>query len=140
MTAFRAETIAGLSLALANATKACSALLAAGRVAVIDVRESERGRTNEQNAKIHAMLTDISKQCDINGNKFDVVVWKRLCVAQWLKDRGERPQIVPSLDGQEVVVIYEKTSKLNTRQMAEFVDWLHSFGAENDVIWSKKDE
>lgn len=137
MTAFRAETIAGLSLALSRVTKACSALLSAGKVAVIDVRESERGRTGEQNAKIHAMLTDISEQCDINGNKFDVVVWKRLCVAQWLKDRGDRPQIVPSLDGMEVVVIYEKTSKLNTRQMAEFIEWLLAFGAENNVKWSE---
>ena len=126
---------------LPQVATAINEILRAGLTAVVEVKEGCRGRTNLQNALIHCLLTDISEQCDINGNKFDVVVWKRLCVAQWLKDRGERPQIVPSLDGQEVVVIYEKTSKLNTRQMAEFVEWLYSYGAENNVKWTeKKDE
>lgn len=137
MAAFKAETIAGLSLALSSAAKEANGLLAAGSVALIEVKEGERGRTGQQNALLHAMLTDISEQCDINGNKFDLVVWKRLCVAQWLKDKGERPQIVPSLDRQEVVVIYEKTSKMTTKQIAELVEWLYAFGAENGVIWSK---
>lgn len=137
MTAYRADNLPWLTRVLADAAKEANELIRAGIPAMIEVKEGERGRTNKQNALIHAMLTDISEQCDINGRKFDVVVWKRLCVAQWLKDRGERPQIVPSLDGQEVVVIYEKTSKLNTRQMAELVEWLYSYGAENNVKWSE---
>lgn len=136
MTAYKAETLPGLTRVLADAAKEANALIVSGVPAMIEVKEGERGRTNKQNALIHAMLTDISEQCDINGRKFDVVVWKRMCVAQWLKDRGERPIIVPSLDGQEVVVIYEKTSKLNTRQMAELAEWLYAYGSENSVKWS----
>lgn len=137
MTAYRADNLPWLTRVLADAAKEANALIVSGVPALIEVKQGERGRTGEQNAKVHAMLTDISEQCDISGNKFGVLVWKRLCVAQWLKDRGERPQIVPSLDGMEVVVIYEKTSKLNTRQMAEFIEWLLMFGAENNVKWSE---
>lgn len=139
MTAFRAETIAGLSLALANATKTCSALLAAGKVAVIEVKEGERGRTGDQNAKIHAMLSDIARQVELNGRKYSAHVWKRLTVAEWLKDAGERPMIIQDLSG-EILVLWEKTSKMTTKQMASYIEWLYAFGVEYSVIWSKKDE
>ena len=135
----RAETIGGLSLAMQNAAKAASAILSQGKVAVIEVMEGERGRTGDQNAKIHAMLSDIARQVELNGMKYSAHVWKRLTVAEWLKDAGERPMIIQDLSG-EILVLWEKTSKMTTKQMASYIEWLYAFGVEYSVIWSKKDE
>ena len=132
MTAFRAETIGGITSALAAAAKACSELLSAGSSAVIEVREDYRKRTLEQNALIHALLTKFAEQLDIDGHYYPLIVWKRITVVQWLKDRGERPLVVPGIDG-ELLTIWERTSKLNTKQMAEYIEWLLAFAAQNGV-------
>ncbi len=70
MTAFRAETIAGLSLALANATKACSALLAAGKVAVIEVKPETRSRTVEQNRLQRLWMLEAQEQGDMTAEEY----------------------------------------------------------------------
>ncbi len=97
----------------------------------------KKTRTLDQNAILHAALTDISKQVLWHGNKLSVDIWKRLCVAAWLREKGEQPMLIPALDGSGVDVIYEKTSRLNVSQCSELVEWCFSFGAEHEVIWSE---
>lgn len=133
----KVETLGGLSRALSDAARESNKLIQSGAV-VIEVRPGSRKRTVDQNARIHAMLNDIADQCDLNGHYYPMHVWKRLCVAQWLKETGERPLLLPSIDGSEIVVIYEKTSKLNTKQCADFIEWLFAFGAEQGVKWKNQ--
>lgn len=137
MTAFRAETLGGLTRALQEAGKACNEIIRAGKTAVIEVREDCRTRTAIQNGKIHAMLTDISRQVELNGNKYEPHVWKRLTTAQFLRDKGERPLVLLGLDD-EFVVLWEKTSKMSTKVMAEYIEWLYYFGTQESVEWSEK--
>lgn len=132
MPAFKAETIAGLSLALSNAAKEANGLLAAGKVAIVEVKQGERGRTGDQNRLIHAILGDIAGQVQLNGLHYSPHIWKRLTVAEWLKESGERPLIIQDLSG-EVLVLWEKTSKMTTKQMASYIEWLYAFAADNDV-------
>lgn len=139
MAAYKAETIGGLSMAMQSAAKEASVLLSDGKVAVIEVKEGERGRTALQNSKIHAMLGDIARQVELNGRKLDAHIWKRLTVAEWLKESGERPLIIQDLSG-EVLVLWEKTSKMTAKQMASYTEWLYAFGADNDVVWSEKQQ
>lgn len=96
-------------------------------------------RSSDQNKKLHAMLADISKQVEHAGQKWDVLVWKRLLTAAWLREAGENPQFVPSLDGRGVDVIYERTSKLSVKQCADLILWVEAYGAENQVRWTAKD-
>lgn len=96
----------------------------------------KKTRTLDQNAILHAALTDISKQVLWHGNKLSVDIWKRLCVAAWLREKGEQPMLIPALDGSGVDVIYEKTSRLNVSQCSELVEWCFSFGAEHGVNFS----
>ncbi|MFE1815602.1 recombination protein NinB [Metapseudomonas otitidis] len=99
----------------------------------------EKDRTAEQNAKLHAMLTDISRQVEHAGRKWDVLIWKRLCTAAWLREEGESATMLPALDGNGFDVIYEKTSKLGVKKCASLIEWIQAFGAEHGVRWTQKD-
>ena len=54
-------------------------LLQAHDKAVVEVRE--KTRTDEQNAKLHAMLGDIAKQKTFNGQKLNIDQWKMIFVS-----------------------------------------------------------
>ena len=94
-------------------------------------------RSIEQNAKCHAMLSDISRQIKHYGQTYSVDVWKRLCVAAWLREHNQQALMVPAIDGYGIEVIFEKTSKLGTKKMASFIEWLYAYGTNSGVIWSK---
>lgn len=96
-------------------------------------------RSAEQNKLLHARLTDIANQVEHAGRKWDVLVWKRLLTAAWLREAGERPQMIPALDGHGFDVVYERTSKLSLKQCAELLDWIEAFGGEHQVRWTAKD-
>lgn len=96
-------------------------------------------RSSEQNKLLHARLTDIANQVEHAGKKWDVLIWKRLLTAAWLREAGERPQMIPALDGHGFDVVYERTSKLTVKQCAELLDWIEAFGGEHGVRWTAKD-
>lgn len=100
---------------------------------------SDEDRTAEQNAKLHAMLTDIAHQVEHAGQKWSVLIWKRLCTAAWLREEGENATMIPALDGNGFDVIYEKTSKLGVKKCASLIEWVQAFGAEHSVRWTQKD-
>lgn len=100
---------------------------------------TEEDRTAEQNAKLHAMLSDISRQVEHAGQKWSVLIWKRLCTAAWLRELGESATLIPALDGNGFDVIYEKTSKLGVKRCASLIEWIYAFGAEHQVRWTQKD-
>ena len=99
------------------------------------LRQAESLRTIEQNNKVHAMLSDISKQVTWHGVKLSLEVWKRLTIAAMLREIGEKPILVPALDGCGIDIIYEKSSKLGVKKTALWIEFLYCFGAENNVVW-----
>lgn len=101
---------------------------------------SEEDRSAEQNAKLHAMLGDISKQVKHAGCKWDILIWKRLCTAAWLREIGESATMIPALDGNGFDVIYEKTSKLGVKKCASLIEWVQAFGGEHSVKWTQADK
>lgn len=107
-----------------------SALMAGHRM-VLEVKPSTRSL--EQNALLHAALTDISQQVEWMGKKLSVEIWKRLCMAAWLREKKEQPMLIPALDGNGFDLIFEKTSKLSTTQCSELVEWCFAFGVEHGV-------
>lgn len=95
---------------------------------------SEDSRSSDQNRRLHAMLNDLAKQVTWHGQKLPAGVWKRLCTAAWLREEGERPIMVPALDGIGVDVIYERTSKLSVKRCASLMEWIAAFSAEHGVV------
>ena len=101
---------------------------------------TDEDRSDEQNKKLHAMLADIARQVEHAGKKWNVLIWKRLCTAAWLREIGENATMIPALDGNGFDVIYEKTSRLGVKKCASLIEWVSAFGAENQVRWTQKDE
>ena len=98
---------------------------------VVTIREPTRSL--EQNALLHAALTDIAEQVEWHGKRLSVDVWKRLCTAAWLREIGESPEMIPALDGKGFDVIFERTSKMTVTQMTSLIEWCLAFGAQNAV-------
>ena len=99
----------------------------------VDVTVKPATRSAVQNALLHAALTDISNQVDWHGKKLNVTVWKRLCMAAWLREKREQPMLIPALDGNGFDIIFEQTSKLTIAQCSELLEWCFAFGAEHGV-------
>lgn len=107
--------------------------LVAGHRLVVELRPATR--STEQNAKLHAMLTDIAKQVEWAGAKRDVTTWKRLATAAWLRARGEPLEVLPAIDGCGVDIVFERTSRLSVGECSELIDFVYAWGTEHDVIW-----
>lgn len=87
----------------------------------------EAGRTLEQNAKMWAMLTDISSQVDWYGKKLSTDDWKHVFTAAL---SGQN--VVPGING-GFVVLGKPTSKMTKREKSDLIMLMEAFGAERDV-------
>lgn len=108
--------------------------LMAGQPLVVEVKE--RTRSVEANAKLHACLSDISKQIKWAGQNRDIDTWKRLLTAGWLRARGESVEILPAIDGHGVDVVFRRTSHLTVKECAELIEYVQAWGAEQGVRFS----
>lgn len=119
--------------AIAQAWHDCvKPMLVAGHRMVLEVKPQKR--SSPQNARLHAMLTELSAQCDWCGQKLPMEVWKRLCMAAWMREERQSPQLVPALDGHGVDIIYERTSKLSKDECGRLMEWIEAFAAERGVL------
>lgn len=105
---------------------------------VVIIKPKKITRNQRQNALLHAVLADISKQVKWHGQMFDLVTWKRLCMASWLREKREQPRLIPALDGHGVDIIFERTSQLNVKDCAEFCTWCIAFGDEHNVKFKQR--
>lgn len=99
--------------------------LMAGQPMVVEVKE--RTRSLEQNARMWAMLADISRQVDWYGKKLTPDAWKCVFSASLKKQ-----DVVPGLHG-DFVVIGQSTSKMTVREMTDLMELMGAFGAEKGV-------
>lgn len=93
-----------------------------------------RERSVEQNAKLHAVLHDISQQKEWAGKKLDIEAWKRLMVAAWERANGHSAEFYPSLDSQGFDVVYRRTSRMNKAEMIELIEYATAWAVQNGVI------
>jgi len=80
------------------------------------------------------MLTELSLRVDWCGKKLPMEVWKRLCMAAWMREERQSPQLVPALDGNGVDIIYERTSRLTKDECGRLMEWITAFAAERGVL------
>lgn len=102
-------------------------LLMAGHRLTLEVKPETRG--SEQNALLHAALTEVAATTEWAGKKRDVEVWKRLLTAAWLRARGESVELLPALDGHGVDVVFRRTSKLTIAECTELIDYIEAWRA-----------
>lgn len=112
--------------------RAIDAVRAAPDGMVVEIRA--KSRSLDQNARMWAMLTDLSRQlkwCDRDLSPAD---WKCLMTAHL-----KRHETVPGIDG-GFVVLGAYTSQMTVRDMSDLIELMFAFGAENDVEWSDDDQ
>lgn len=98
--------------------------------AVVNVRAATR--TTEQNAKMWAMLSDVSRAKPMR-RVLKPEGWK----AMFLDTIGKRPAWEPNLDGSGVVCIGYKSSHLTKEEMSDLIEAIYAFGSEHGVAWSE---
>ena len=86
-----------------------------------------RKRSTEQNARMWAMLAEISKQVDWYGRKLTSEEWKHVFTASLSKQ-----DVVPGIDG-GFVVLGKSTSSMTKREMSDLQELMEAFGAEKGV-------
>ncbi|MFI7799689.1 NinB protein [Pseudomonas sp. DD1] len=110
-------------------------LSAVGAVEVI-VRPVKSRRTLEQNAKLWAMLGDISRQVEwpVNGvmQKLDSEDWKALMTAA----ARQEIRMAQGING-GVVMLGESTKRMTVAELGDVIECMYVFGAEKGVIWSE---
>jgi hypothetical protein len=89
-----------------------------------------RTRSLDQNAKMWAMLADLSRQVEWYGQRLTSDEWKDVLTAALKKQKA-----VPGIDG-GFVVIGARTRNMTIREMGDLVELMYAFGAERDVQWS----
>jgi len=88
-------------------------------------------RSLDQNSKLWAMLTDISKQVDWYGHKLSPEDWKQVFTASLRK-----AFVVPDLDGTGFVMLGLRTSDMSKEEMSNLLELINAFAAERGVVWS----
>lgn len=96
---------------------------------VVDVREPTR--SGDQNAALHARLTEIAARCEWVGKRHDLETWKRLLTAAWCRATGQAVTILPALDGQGVDIVFRRTSSLTKRECSDLLEYVNAWAAEN---------
>ena len=91
---------------------------------------AEPSRNLEQNAKMWAMLADISEQTDWHGNKLNPEEWKDLLSAGLVQSK-----VVPNMTGNGFVILGQRTSKLSKSQFAALIELIIAFALERGVIF-----
>lgn len=87
----------------------------------------KKTRSLDQNAKLWAMLSDISDQVEWYGRRLTSEEWKHVFSASLKKQ-----DVVPGIDG-GFVVLGQSTSKMTIPEMRDLIELMNAFGAEKGV-------
>jgi hypothetical protein len=90
-------------------------------------------RSNDQNAKLWAMLTDISL-AKPEGRRMTPDQWK--CV--FMQACGWEVQFLEGLDGQPFPAGF-RSSQMSVKQMADLITFIAEYGDRHGVRWSEPD-
>lgn len=87
----------------------------------------------EQNARLHALLSDIAEQKQWAGKLLDVESWKRLIVAAWSRANAGAMEVIPAIDGHGFDVLYRKTSRLTKQEMSELIEYATAWAIDQGI-------
>jgi hypothetical protein len=104
-------------------------MLIAGHRLVLEVRPETR--SSEQNARMWAMLTDVSRQVDWYGKRLTPEDWKHVFSSSLRK-----LDVVPNIEGTGFVALGLSTSRMTKGEMSDLMELISAFGAERGVAWS----
>lgn len=86
-------------------------------------------RTNDQNALMWALLTEVAVQVPWHGLRLSADDWKLI----FMQALNSEMRIVPNLDGTGFVNLGTRTSKLTKAEMSDLIELILAFAAQHDV-------
>ena len=99
----------------------------------IEVLAKELTRTSEQNAKFHAICSDLAKsQVQWAGKRRTVAQWKVLLVSGHATATKEGSEMVPGLEG-EFVNLRESTAQMSKSRGSSLIEYSAAFCAMNGL-------
>lgn len=100
---------------------------------------SEPTRNLDQNAKFHAICTDIARSgMEWAGKRRTADQWKVLLVSGHAVATKEGAEMVPGLEG-EFVNVRESTALMSVRRSASLIEYALAFCANNGVALSERE-
>ena len=112
---------------MADRVRAAVIQSAAERPVEVVIREPKRSL--DQNAKLWAVLSDVSRQVDWHGQRLTKEEWKDVMTAAL-----KRQKVVPGLDG-GFVVLGTSTRRMSKQEFSDLLELIQAFGAEQGVEW-----
>lgn len=88
-------------------------------------------RTNPQNDRMWAMLTDVATQKQHAGRKYTTDQWKVL----FMHACGREVQFIPALDNSTFIPWGQRSSDLSKQEMTDLIEFIFKWGAENGVVF-----
>jgi hypothetical protein len=99
-----------------------------------EVLVKEPTRSNPQNRRMWACLTDISEQVTWHGRKLDAESWKAVFTSALRK-----LDVVPNIDGTGFVALGMSTSRMSKAEMSDLMTLMEAFGSKYGVVWSESE-
>lgn len=109
-----------------RASRLIASVPAGSRVSVKGAR-----RSNDQNSKLWAMLTEIAMQLPWHGQKLRADDWKLI----FLDSLKRELRIVPNIDGTGFVNLGRSSSDLTKDEMSQLIELIYEFGARHNVTF-----
>jgi len=94
---------------------------------------TEPKRTTDQNSRMWAMLTDISRQVEWHGQKYSTDDWKIL----FIEALGHELRMAPSLFDSGYVNLGRSSSRLSKAEMSDLIELMFKFGATHGVEFNE---
>ena len=98
------------------------------------VRITPPTRSLEQNAMLHKLLTEISKQCEFAGKKRTAEQWKLIMVSGHAVATKQQAEILPGLEG-EFINLRESTASMSVKRLSSLIEYVSAWCAQNGVIF-----
>ena len=93
-------------------------------------------RTTPQNARMWAMLTDVSEQLSWHGIKYQPEDWKLI----FMDALGHELRMCPNIQGTGMVNLGRSSSKLSKGEMSDLMEVIAAFGARHGVTFKDDPE
>ena len=91
-------------------------------------------RTLDQNAKFHAMCSDVAKSGVLwMGRQLSAAQWKVMFVSGHAIATGVGADILPGLEG-EFVNVRESTARMSKKRGASLIEYVLAWCAENEIL------
>lgn len=116
-----------------NRTRAHRLIDAAPVGSVLTVKPAKR--TLDQNAKLHAMATDLML-AKPEGRNYSIRVWKVMALAMI----GKKVEFHPALDGDGVTPVSPSTARLTKAECSDMIEAMFAYGTQHGVQWSDATE